>query len=818
MSDASRSRIASLEEEARRVGASALGARLHHEIGKVWEEELGNEREAAHSYRRSLRMDPTYLPNLRALRRLLSRAGGWHLALPLLDAELDHAAKEGRAELLVARGELLLHLGRRAEGHEAAEQAVRLAPGHPGALDLLEALADDLGGLAPALRAAAEPLQGRDRARLLVAGALRLERLGQPGAALALYREAHGADPSDVVAADGLIACVEQAGRLDELVRVLEATARRQPSTALTLRLAQLWLRLGGEDRALSTLEAAPEPGDPLVVGELARLLERRRAWDRLSQLRRRQVAAAADPAERISLLFELARLHEEHLDLPEEAIDFYWEILRIDEAHGPALAALGKLQHQLGDWEGLVATTEREARLAPTSQERVAHAFKAAHLLEERLGQHRAALRRNADIFLQAPTFLPALRAMWRISEKTGDWEELLRILHGALPRLEGPEETQATLLQIAEIQGEKLDRPVDATQTYLRLLALFPDNLQAARALSTVAERCGDWDTVAAALLLEANRTADTHLRVELLHRRCEVIEERLGNKEHAIEGYEQIVSFQPTYTPALRALGRLYAQRGRWESLIRMHRQQAQVVQSKKVAAALLYKVGELFEHNLCDEEQAVAAYRQVLSYVPDHFSALGRLACILRNQNAWGDLVEVLEREAALRCEPTGRALLLFEAAQILEGSLGDPERAARGYAAVLQHQPDHEAALLALDRIHARMQRHREREPLLLRWARAAAPTHRADRLVRLARLRLVQLDDPQGAAEACAEALETAPRHQAARDLLIQAQHALRRGGAPATPAPARILRARAPAAPPGPLPPGPLFGPPRSA
>lgn len=821
------SRIASLEEEAKRVGASPMGARIHHEIGKLWEQDLGNEREAALAYRRSLRMDPTYVPNLRALRRLLSREGGWHLALPLLEAELAADAPPGeRAALRLEQVRLLLRLGRREDARAAVEAAVRTDPGAPGALAMLETLCGDAPVFAQAVRSIAAPLDAGERARLLAAGALTLERRRHATAALALYREAHRADPADDVALEGLIALLDQTGRLDELAQVLEAREARRPSNCLSLRVAQVRIRLDEEERALAALERAPDPDDPLVLAELARLLERRRSWDRLAKVRRRQAAVATDPAERISLYFELARMHEEHLDDPETAIDFTCEILRIDEANGPALAALGKLQHQLGDWEGLLATTELEARLAPTHDERVAHAFKAAQILEERLGQPRAALRRSASIFLEAPTYLPALRALWRIAESTGDWADLLGILQGALPRLEGPEETQATLLQIAEIQGEKLGRPADATETYLRLLALYPDNLTAIRALSRTAERCEDWGTLAAALLLEAKRTRDPHLRVELLHRRCEVLEDRLGDVERAIEGYEQIVSFQPAYTPALRALGRLYAQRGRWESLVRMHRQQAQVTQSREMAAALLYKVGELLEHKLCDEEQAVEAYRQVLAYVPDHFSALGRLASIHRSQNAWGDLVEVLEREADLRSEPAGKARVLYEAAQILEESMGALERAVEGFCAVLHHQPAHEAALFALDRVLGKLERHREREPVLERLARVGSGPCRAHRLVRLAHLRLVRLGDPRGARVACEEALEAHPEHRAARDLLAQARHAADHEGggaalpsAPgATPPAARPREAARPTAPAEPPPPAPSAGLPVSA
>jgi cellulose synthase operon protein C len=141
---------------------------------------------------------------------------------------------------------------------------------------------------------------------------------------------------------------------------------------------------------------------------------------------------------------------------------------------------------------------------------------------------------------------------------------------------------------------------------------------------------------------------------------------------------------LSLSPSYLPALRALGRLYAQESRWEHLVRMYRAEAEISPSVEQAAGLLFKIGELYEHKLKDENQAVASYQEVLTLAPAFFPAVRSLARIYRAQNAWEHVIEVLRAEAANRSDPIERANAIFQAAAIWEEQLARPEMAAQSY--------------------------------------------------------------------------------------------------------------------------------------
>ena len=102
--------------------------------------------------------------------------------------------------------------------------------------------------------------------------------------------------------------------------------------------------------------------------------------------------------------------------------------------------------------------------------------------------------------------------------------------------------------------------------------------------------------------------------------------MLEDQLQDRAGATAAWERLLAVSPSYLPALKALGRLYAEDGRWLELIRMYRAEAEISPSVEQAASLIHKIGELYEHRLADENEAIAAYQEVLTLSPSYFPAL------------------------------------------------------------------------------------------------------------------------------------------------------------------------------------------------
>ena len=772
-------RIAAWERELRARGGDPA---LHREIGRLWEIGPRSPRNAAIAYQNAYRLDRAWLPTLKAARRLFSEVGNWQMAAQLLEAEAEAAAGDPkRAALLHFERGLVLEerLGRRDAARALYQRALELDPAClPALLHVAAQHAGEPAALAATLEriaAAAGDVALRARA-LAAAAALYEDRLGSPDEAARLWEAAFAADGSDRLVARRLALHLERQGRHRELAAVLRAEIERggQEGAAAAWRLGRVLLRAGAEDEALEALLQARRlaPRDRLVLGELAAIYEARCAWAELAGVLEESVRAAGDEAERIALRLQLGAIYDERLGRRDDAIASYDAVLAVAPHHPGALAALGRLHHQAGDWPRLLATFEAEAAAAEDPRQRAARLYKAALLLEEKLDRADEAIARHEAILQLAPGFLPSMQALERLLAARGRWAELIALLEQELAAT-GDRDQQLHLLgRIAAIQERWLEDRAAAIATHRRMLALAPDHLPTIRSLARLGEEAGAWEELVFALEREAARSPDRRQVIALLHRNAEILEERIGDPARAAAIWERILTLAPNYLPALRAMGRLHAAAGRWEELVAMHRREAEVTADPRAAAAILCRVGELCEQALGDEARALATWREVLRLDPGHIPALQRLARIHRARGAWEELVGVLREEANARTAPAERAAVFCRIAEILEEQLGRADAARDAWQEALRLQPDHPVALQGLERIFSAAGAWRELAAIYERQLARGSGASRAAAWVRLAELYLDRLGAPGRAGQCCEAALDLEPGHLAALHLL----------------------------------------------
>src|SRR5260370_634852 len=147
--EAAKEVLAQLEAEARALGAAEAAGPLLHAMGRIWIEQLGDEKNAAVCYQNAYFLNPKYRPNLEAARRLFASAGRYEKALALHQLEeamLDDPAH--RAESLRAQAMLARELGRADEARKLIDRALQLAPEHPALLNAAVATAQrpEVGG------------------------------------------------------------------------------------------------------------------------------------------------------------------------------------------------------------------------------------------------------------------------------------------------------------------------------------------------------------------------------------------------------------------------------------------------------------------------------------------------------------------------------------------------------------------------------------------------------------------------------------------------------------------------------------------------
>ncbi|MGC3998946.1 MAG: hypothetical protein QM767_16465 [Anaeromyxobacter sp.] len=767
------------EREASALVGRPGAAQLLFESGRIHEERLGDPATALALYRRSMFADSGFVPNLQAARRLAMDRGDDAIAAEVLAAEAAATPEpEGRAELLRLRGRLLAGLGQAEDAAAVLAEADALAPDSFAATEesaRAAAQGGDRSALAEAYLRCAQAV-GDDRLAahyLAAAAAVCGEGLGEMDRAAELALQAFARCPTDALIRSAARLHAERIGRLDALAGILrtDAAAASGPEAARDLLdLSRVEERRGDGAAAGDALERAwtEAPDDPRVLSALADLRESRQEWpaasEALAALAEAHQARPEDGHRLEAVAAHLRRLEleEVHLGRPEEARRACQAVLVLEPGQRTALAALGRLCARAGDWEGVLAAFRAEAEAARDPLERAQRTFKAAQVLEERLGRAAGAVEAYQAALAADPDLLAARSALERLLEREGRWAELCAFLEEDLAGAAAGDQV-AVLLRVARLREERLGDLGAAEAGYRRVLALDPGNGAAFRALAAALERRGAAAELADVLAQQAAATGDRRRRLALLQRRAEAVEEAGGAPEDAAAAWEEVRVVEPFHLPALRALGRLHAAAGRWDRLADMFRAQADAASDPAQAAELLLRTGELLERRLSRTDEAVKAYHEVLTLEPSHLPALLALSRLHRARGEPEELAHVLHAQALARIAPEERAAALAELGQLCEERLSDPGRAAESHEEALAIAPGFAPSRRALERLYVQLGRRDALRALRRAALDDAQAEDRAGRLHRLAWLEADGLGDAAAAQEAAARLAELEP-------------------------------------------------------
>src|SRR5690606_37880196 len=231
-------------------------------------------------------------------------------------------------------------------------------------------------------------------------------KLDDPGAAFLIWLAVLRREPDRTGLVEELERLGPAADAWDELVPACEELAaeleEEQPAAA-----ARLWAQIGRWHRdplgapaaAAAALERAARL-DPDDVEVLSALLELRRAAgdpEGLAAALALRAAAEIDPFARAALIAEAARLEEEELARPDQAIASYRAALDDDPTCAPAASGLRRRLRDREEWQVLADLLRRltdEPPAGATPRERAALHHELGEVLGEHLGRPDEAVR----------------------------------------------------------------------------------------------------------------------------------------------------------------------------------------------------------------------------------------------------------------------------------------------------------------------------------------------------------------------------------------------------------------------------------------
>ncbi|MDX2087534.1 MAG: tetratricopeptide repeat protein [Kofleriaceae bacterium] len=702
-------------------------------------------------------------------------AAAWQSGLSVLAA--DPTDVEVRAALAVLAGQLGRD-GELAQQLSAALQSLQKQNGAPG---VIRVLATELAVLAG-------------------------ERLGDRPLAERAWITVLGVEPDAADAFDALARAYRSEERWQDLRALLER--RTVVSGEVAIRIASLLDLAVIDEEALGQPTAATQayrrvleldPSHRQAYSALDRLYAQASQWGELEELLARQIDHAESDAEHAQLQFRRAELFAQRLENPTRAVDLLEEVVLRDRSHADARALLEQLialpeqqQRVARLLEPLYEQDKRWAHLVGVLRAQLSRASgtEAIELLsriavaeETELGKPAEAFDGWREVLSRDPSHERARTELARLAHALGRWPDATAALEAAA--VAAPEDdvvTRAALLgELAAYYDTQLGDAPRAIAAYKRWLEVDPSNPTTVRrsttALARLYEDAESWPELRAIARKQAEWAEDVSERRALLARVAQLEEEKLVDRPAAIATWRDVLADQPTDAGALNALERLFQATEAWRDLIDvLHRKLDHA--GGEEPKQLLGRIAEIHEVMLEEPDEAIAAHLEIIDRDGNDSRALAELARLYREANRHADLLDVLERQAAL--DPISRVSRNVEIARLLAGPLARPIEAIDRWKAVLDDEAENAEAIAAVEaaladpelRVTAadilrpvydgtgQFERLAKLQLRASEWAEDPSAKLRA--LNEVARLREFQLDDKAGAFAAQLQALRVA--------------------------------------------------------
>jgi len=587
--------------------------------------------------------------------------------------------------------------------------------------------------------------------------------------------------PEDADAAIALEAAVEEgpeAGKIAEAFLFAADSVEgaddhaRETKKALLYRAARTYEHAASDKAKAEGVYrtiVALDPSDVVAENALVEICKQQKKYEEVIELLLARSHAATPGEARARAMAEIGRLCGTELEDRDQALVAFGQALAEDPSEDSYAREIERLAGEdAKHWtEILESLTEAARDQARSSDDRNALLVRCARWYDARAavgaGRSDMALLAYQQVLVTDPANEVANEGLTELHRRTHDWASLAAVLlkraEAAGPLARG-RDLRAEAAEVLETQLGDLAR---AKGLYVEVLNHDPGHLKASEALIRMAEKEGDFRTLAQ--LLERRAAGKRGVeKADALARVAEVYEDSLSDLAEATRRYEAVLVLEPAHLGALKGLDRIYNRGGRYRELLDNLGRQVQVAASPRQKINLLERISALEEEEFLEHAKAIEAREAILAIEPTNDAALTALPRLYRALGKWDDVVRVLEQHASLVEDQNRKGELTLSRAKVLADQIGSPERAMHAYEEALRLIPDHPQALEAL--AHLRESSGDAQAALAAVEAlagQASTPEGKAEQWTRAARL-LEGRGDKDGAIARYKLALEATPR------------------------------------------------------
>lgn len=690
---------------------------IHEELGRLWNESLGQPRKGLDNFRRAVELDPANTYAIYGAREVYKALGEWQNAVALFESELALETDPSR-KLALLRDEAAT---RRAGGDLAG--ATR-ALGRARQIDAQDAgLQQEYGALIVDRLTAGENVPAQEKTlgtELLVglaevydgehglaysAGALDIE----PGHDRALQLYAHyarslqreegvtsrylayiQANPSGPMAADArwlLAGSYESSGQLQEAIEVLEPL-RTLGDPQAQAKLRELYAQSGLRMPSVAPPAPLPQPTVPKPRSVPAPAARAGHGGSGSHAA----AAPMAPPAPPLGSLEAAQALVDE--GKRDEALAAYRAILEHEPNQPEALSWVEDHLRTKRDYRALREVLRAAVRGPGLSQEvRQERLREIAGLSEGNLRDVDGAIDAWKQLLTIDRTDEAARQALTRALEKNQRWDDLSLLLEYEASAQTDLEKKITLEKRLAALHEQKRHDFASAAEAWERIVILIPDDDQAIATASALFEKAGALDRAAQVIASSAGGVDDRAAR-DPLYERLGQLRERLNDPGGAGEAYAEAAEHD-RHGRLWEAAERCFVTAEQWDraGAAAVHRAGADTDSGRK--AGHFARAAEHYGRGGNE-----AAFAENLTQATDldpsneeYATALGEL---FTRSRRWDDLVAFLLKRSDRLTDRARRVAVRRDAARIYGVELRNKDAARETWAQVLEDGEDKEA--------------------------------------------------------------------------------------------------------------------------
>ena len=709
-----------------------LGEELISAMDAARDLEASSADKAIDAWRKVIASAPDKKAPRRELVRVLRSGKRWNALAEALKDELRNATSSEGGKVKVLRELVEVYRDARNDAQVAAtlQQICKVQPSNLDAYDELATYFEDKKrwpDLVRTLTKKAENLQDplSQVVLYLRIAALYIERFSNQAEAIRAYERVLALDEDNEEATTHLLEVYERRRDWEKLIRLREREiARLDPDQRVekTIEVAQLAAtKVKKPDVCIVWWEKvlADDPAHEDAIGELYKLYERAKNWNKLAEICEKRANIAADEKTQIDALQKLGLLYTDKLQEHDKAIAAWRRLLEVDPQHRRGQDAIRKLYIAQGAWDSLeefyraqgkidefVRVLERQVDSGAEAEHRLALALKIAVMYRDEVKKPDRAMRAFERVLELDETNLEAAESLIPLYEQGRDPRKLVRALTIQLEQTEDGERRLQRMECLAQYSEEKLRDKGAAFGWWLRAHEENPYSSQIRVQLERLAQESESWAELVSAYKRAYEKFDDPVEALPLMGVVARVQEEELGETDEALATNRRILELDDSDKSALIALERLYVSLQRYEELLDIYNRKLGLATDTQERIEIQFKLGHLYEEEVQNDTLAAETYRNILDESGEDLRVLRALDRLYGKAGQWRELSDILERQICLvdtEAEKDEYVTLMNRLGQVRESHLDDVVGAIESYQSVLDLDRENSQARTSLEK-------------------------------------------------------------------------------------------------------------------